>query len=506
MGRRSTVRRRRAAAGALAAAGGLWAALGMPLPASAQVTGFDSAGERALQREARLRELQQLELDQRLRANQDVPPGQRLLVDYGGFYTFSYLSLEDQDDDNRVLRQHELIGYGRLNLDGAHELFARGRIGYRDFHRGDSFDQRGDEPIDGDLDRGYYRFDLRRFRSAYYGAATDFDLTVEAGRDFAYWANGLVLAQVLDGAFVNFGNELVNVEVVAGTTPTRTVDFDTSRPTFDHNTDRGFYGAMVTLLAGEHRPFIYGLIQRDYNDEDFLDLGPIDTEFEYNTNYIGVGSVGSIADRLRYGIEFAYEYGDGLSNSFTASGLGGLVPVAQTEEDVEAYALDVKLDYLLPDVYQTRLSGEFIAASGDDDRGHTSNTFNGNLTGTDDDAFNAFGLLNTGLAFAPQVSNLLAVRVGASTFPFPDSAALQRLQVGADVFVYAKFDDDAPIDEPTAEGEFYLGWEPDVYLNWQVTSDITLALRYGIFFPSGDAFGPRDESRQFFYGGVTFAF
>ncbi len=28
----------------------------------------------------------------------------------------------------------------------------------------------------------------------------------------------------------------------------------------------------------------------------------------------------------------------------------------------------------------------------------------------------------------------------------------------------------------------YLGWEPDFYLNWQMTSDFTFVVRYGLFF------------------------
>ena len=165
---------------------------------------------------------------------------------------------------------------------------------------------------------------------------------------------------------------------------------------------------------------------------------------------------------------------------------------------------DGRLDYFLPDVRQTRLSTEVILATGDTDRGHTSNTFNGNSPDTTDNSFNGFGLLNTGLAFAPDVSNILIVRGGVTTFPFADVHALERLQLGADVFFYSKFYGGAPIDETTGE-ERYLGWEPDVYLNWQITSDITLALRYGIFFPSEDNFA-NDDARQFFYGGVTFAF
>ena len=97
-----------------------------------------------------------------------------------------------------------------------------------------------------------------------------------------------------------------------------------------------------------------------------------------------------------------------------------------------------------------------------------------------------------------------AFRVGASTFPIPDSHRFSRLQVGTDFFVFNKMREAGGIDERTETGRF-LGVEPDVYLNWQVTSDVTLVLRYGAFFPNTDVI-ENHETRQFFYGGLTFAF
>lgn len=470
--------------------------------ALAQV-GFD-ASDRALEREARLRELQEVQLDSRLRANAAIPAGQRLLVDYGAFVTVSYLSLDDAIRDNHVLRQYDLNGFARVNLDGAHEFYLRGRWGYRDFHRGDSFNGLGDEPIDGDIDRGYYRFDLQRFTEAYYGSTSDLELVVQGGRDLAYWANGLVLGQVLDGGIVNVGNSALNLELVAGVTPTRTVDFDTSRPKFDHNTERVFYGGLLSFNLGEHRPFVYGLAQLDHNRADLFQVASIRTDYEYNSYYAGAGSIGSLNDRLRYGVEFAFEFGNNQANSFDITP-SGIVGNGQPTEDIRAYAFDVKLDYLFADPNQTRFSAEYIAASGDDDRGTTSNTFDGNTPGTQDNAFNAFGLLNTGLAFSPSVSNMSALRFGVSTFPFVEYEPLRRMQVGGDLFFYMKWDRSAPIDEPTFSGRRFLGIEPDLYVNWQITSDVTLALRYGVFFPDGNAFNI-DDARQFFLAGVTFAF
>jgi len=47
--------------------------------------------------------------------------------------------------------------------------------------------------------------------------------------------------------------------------------------------------------------------------------------------------------------------------------------------------------------------------------------------------------------------------------------------------------------------------EPDIYLNWQITSDLALSVRYGAFFP-GDAIENDGKVRQFLYTGVTIAF
>ena len=128
----------------------------------------------------------------------------------------------------------------------------------------------------------------------------------------------------------------------------------------------------------------------------------------------------------------------------------------------------------------------------------------GNQPGTNDTAFNAFGLLNTGLSFAPSVSNLMMLRTGVSTFPLSHVYRMRNLQVGMDVFVYGKTDADAPIDEVTGD-ERYLGWEPDFFLNFPITSDVTLAVRYGVFFPNSSNF-PDDDARQFIYLGVTYGF
>ena len=145
-----------------------------------------------------------------------------------------------------------------------------------------------------------------------------------------------------------------------------------------------------------------------------------------------------------------------------------------------------------------------ILASGDKDRLASNTTFGGNRAGTDDHAFNAFGLLNTGLAFSPAVSNLAVGRVGASTFPLPDKTGYRQLQVGVDVLVFSKMVGEGGIDEATNDHHF-LGVEGDLFLTWQVSSDVTFALRYGGFVP-GPAIEGDSSLRNFFFAGVTYAF
>jgi hypothetical protein len=445
------------------------------------------------------RQLEQIRRDTRLQVVGDVPAAQRALVDYGAYFTAGYLSLEDSIGDTHILRQYDLVPYGRVNFDGVHDFYLRGRFAYRDFHSGDSFDG-DDDGFEGELEEGYYRFDLSRYFAAYGGKAWDDQFAVTAGRQFTEWATGLTLSQYADGVNIDadFGN--LGVRLLAGLTVPDTVDFDTSRPDFDDDTSRAFFGGMASLRLGKHRPFAYALVQRDENDDDPLAVGPIQTRFGYDSYYVGIGSTGALTDRLIYGAELVYEGGEGLSNSFDNETFD---PVAQSEEDINAWAAQLTLDYVPPDRFRSRFGAGVILASGDDDRGRTSDTFAGNASGTDDNAFNALGLLDTGLAFAPEISNIVIVRGTASAYPFPNGGAFREFQCGVDLFAYGKMLHDAPIDEPT-RNDVFLGIEPDLFVNWSIVEDVILSVRYGVFFP-GEAIPDRDP-RQFLYAAITYSF
>ena len=447
------------------------------------------------------RQLEQIHRQTRLQVDTEVPAGQRALVDYGALFSTSLWVIDDENQKTHVARQQDLEGYMQISIDGVHELFLRARSIYVDFNPGDSFDQHGDDWVEPTLERAYYSFDLKRYLSAYEGKSSENDLFIRAGRQLAHWANGLVLSRNIDGGTAKVTLDKLELDLVAGVTVPGNTDIDSSRPGFDGDTHRGFYGGMLTYETGTHRPYVYYLSQRDYNPDETLTVAAVNTRFDYDSWYLGCGSAGSFGDQWLYRLEVAYEGGSGLSNSFDmASGL----QVPQTDDDISAFGADLQVDYLLQDSNNTKLTGQVLVATGDTDRLVSTDAFGGNQPGTTDHAFNAFGLIDTGLAFAPDVSNLIMLRAGASTFPLPNNRRFRRLQVGTNLFLFGKTQSDAPIDEQTND-DSYLGAEVDVFLNWQITSDLSLPVRYGVFFP-GSAIAADKDERHFFYAALVLAF
>src|SRR5688500_14776448 len=146
--------------------------LSVILPAAAAAAALLAAGNVAsaqTQVQRFQRQLEQIQREQRILVNPEVPPEQRALFDYGGYVSFNFFAIDDTQQHTHILRQYDLVGYGRLNIDNAHELFLRARTGYRDWNSGDDFDGDGDESIVPTIEQGYYRFDLARYLGAYKG-------------------------------------------------------------------------------------------------------------------------------------------------------------------------------------------------------------------------------------------------------------------------------------------------------------------------------------------------
>lgn len=465
--------------------------------------------------------MREAERQYQLLANPALTPTERAFIDYGALANFALLAIDDINGNTHMLRLTDLQAYGLVNIDGAHEFYGRLRYTYQDFNEGDNFELRnsanftdteteGDESLDPLADRWWYKFDLANAVKASEGRVLENNLIVQAGRQYVVWASGLTLSEQLYAVRGEIELGDFEFEGLAAMTPSSSViDFDSSRPDFADNTDRNFFGAKLAYEGiPNHRPYAYVLHQSDQNDEDRATLTVVpafqvyDTRFEYDSTYFAIGSTGTVVPRLNYIAEIIHETGDSASSSLDPVTTG---PAAQTIDDISAWAGKLELHYLVRDENLSRLEFEVLGASGDDDRRiDTSNTFGGNRAGTKDRAFNAFGFDRTGLAFAAPISNILMFRAGASTFPFRTQRSLKHLQVGVDLLWFNKMDADAPLDEPT-EDHRYLGFETDLFVNWLVTSDVAVNVRYGVFFP-GEGIASEHDARHFVYTGITYGF
>ncbi|MBL0927192.1 MAG: alginate export family protein [Phycisphaerales bacterium] len=436
----------------------------------------------------------------RIKVDERLGVMERSTIDAGGYVSFSALWLKDSTGNNRRLLSPEIGVWGRGSIDGVHNFFVRGRFQYRDFSEDDSFDGRGDRWTQPFLDRYWYEFSLASAYAAYRGETLNGDFRLKVGRQYVDWGSGLVLSNNLYAARPTIRIGRVQIEGLFGVTPAdrSIIDFDASRDGYNNNTKRGYYGGLFRYrFPANHELYAYGLYMDDYNDgrtpRTALVAPPVD--FRYRTTYAGVGAQGQFTTRFGYMGEFVYQFGRSFSDPLRG---------AQTREDVSAFAGRAQLVYNFNDARSSQLYFDTIIASGDRDRLVSTDTVGGNLSGTTDRAFNSLGYVNTGLAFAPQISNLLSFRLGGSFFPFAGIEWARGLQLGADLFIHNKLLKDAPIEEATTNNMF-LGVEPVASVNWRLTSDLVVAARYGVFFPGSGIAGPKDV-RQFIFCGVTLSF
>ena len=434
----------------------------------------------------------------RLRVDTSLDVSERSVLDVGGFANFAVVNNREANGNYRRLLQPEVTLYGRAVVDGAHTVFGRARFQYRDFSRGDSFDNRGDRWTTPFLDRYWYEFDMARATEAYEGYTPDNNFNIRIGRQFVDWGAGLALSETLYAARPTVELGRFSIEGIAGvTTGDRAItDFDASRRDYNSETWRGFFGATFRYRFQDTRQvYAYVLHMPDFNSGDTPRANlPINVNFDYEATYFGIGTQGPITNNLAYVAEFVYQIGESQSDPFQGP---------QRSEDIRAFAARVQLTYFFGDEHNTQLQFETLLASGDDDRLTATDTVGGNRPGTNDTGFNSLGFANTGLAFAPSLSNLLTFRVGALTTPFPTTRWLEQFQVGLDGIVFMKLDKDAPIDEVTTDDR-YLGFETDVSVNYRITSDLAVTARAGFFFP-GDAV-TSSRVRQFVFAGVTLSF
>jgi hypothetical protein len=430
----------------------------------------------------------------RVQLDQQTPESRDRTVDAGGWLSFAYFHYNDTvGHEDRSLRQFQIRPWGSVDLQGAHQFYVRGLLNWNDWsHPPAPIDQ--NSRFQGYVERAWYQFDLGKMIQSRGGEAPAANVIFKVGREYEEFGTGLALSMPMD--LLEWRVILPNWEfkaLLAKSIHDTDNPVDESSLVQDHQ-DRCFWGgqAMYTGLD-RHRPFLYYFQQQDHTRPTFND--PFQS-YDYSSQYVGAGSSGTvITPDLYYQTELVGETGETYSRNVTSG-----------QSDICAWAYDGMLQYLFRSAMHPQVSAEYMTGSGDGDRLTSSSaTVGGNQSGTKDNAFNGFGFRDTGVAFAPNLSNIHVYVAGASFFPLESVAWFKKMEVGAKTFFYNKANHDGPIsDSALTNDDRWLGWEQDFYCDWRITSDLSWTIRYGIFQP-GTAFVDR-TSRNMLWTGFTLSF
>ncbi len=430
--------------------------------------------------------------DEQLRVllDQQSPTQRDVTVDTGGWLSLGIL---DYDDGpvviRRTLRQSQLRGWSQVNIRDTHAFYVRGLLDYDDWNGNTNPTGQGDDFYE-KLERAWYRLDVNRFCG--WDTSGPVNLGFKAGRDFQTIGNSLVLSIPLDMLNVQADVYQWQVTAFVGTTVYRSLNIDPSPLVYYHQ-DRVLAGTEWAYEGfSDHRPFVYFLGNWDHTGPSSSSLLQ---SYKYDSRYIGAGSRGILrTDEVRYAVELVGQWGRTYSNGAVSG-----------RDRIEAYAFDALLEYLIDHPTYPKASVEYMFGSGDPDRTTSAvATAGGNTINTHDNAFNAFGFRDTGMASALKISNLHIFTGGVSLFP---SARLKDLETGAKVFLYTKDRDGGAISDTSAtNGAGWVGWEWDLFCNWRWTSDLAGTIRYGTFHPGSAYNGGDTSSRDFLYTGLVFSF
>jgi len=431
------------------------------------------------------------ERDIRMRIERDVPSDQVGLVEWGGFYVPSYTFYDDIDGGHAHVTFQDLRLWTQIQMDDVHRIFARMELVYQDYAAGDAQGFRQHDLLGPNLDVGYYELDLTAAARKYWD--TDWPVRVlgRGGRQYIEVGRGIALGEVLDAGLFIVEAADWGFTGFAGRNIESTDNIDRSAPTFTRSRRTVYGGEFRYKGIDSHEPYAYFVIQRDWSDEK----PPFAVQdWRYDSQYYGVGSRGSLAPRWRYELESVWQTGDSYAHL-----------QSNDPEPIRAYAFNAQVDWYPEHPLDPVLTGEYGYASGDGDRQQATTAFFGNAAGTEDDAFQGFGYVNSGLALGARFTNLQFVRLGGQFTPYEKKTDAGRIDVGMDYYWLFKADPDGPISDFRAtDTSGDVGQEIDIFLEWRIFSDLSWTIRYGRFFP-GQAY-PDRKPRDYLYTGLNFSF
>jgi hypothetical protein len=418
--------------------------------------------------------------------------------DAGGWLNVAYFNY----DDNAARKQRQLMRYsarawGSLNVHGVHEVYFRGLLEYDHWLAGGNPASNRGNDFTEQVERAWYQFDLGQFMANKNGVYPAIGAKARVGRQFMVIGTGLTMSIPMDAIRLDLTHRLIDTMLFVGVNDGLSLNIDNSNSVANRQ-DRTFFGTQVTFKGfAQHRPFAYFFMQNDHSSPS--PRTPLQS-YSYDSRYLGLGSTGTLLPNLTYATELAFEWGTTYG---TRGGPGS------SKCDINAMAFDMQLAYTFAEVYTTpKVMVEYIYGSGDGDRTRSPTaTVGGNGPGSKDTSFSAFGFRDTGIALAPEISNIHIWSVGGSFFPLEKYELFEKMEIGSKVFLYQRDQSNGAISDPAATGGgAYVGSEWDVYCNWRITSDLSYTARYGMFMP-GTAYDGGDKTAQhFFYTGIVLSF
>jgi hypothetical protein len=429
-----------------------------------------------------LEEDRRREMDERVRSNEDLQ--QSFLWDAGGWFNSQFVQLDDPPDkDQRTLRSLDLRLWGEARIARRYLAYVRLQSEYTDFNSGDQFEGSDDNqfrPIH--VDQAYLEADW---------SSPDNEFIVRVGKEFLTLGRGLLFNSVAYGVMGSYASGPFSLRGFAAHTIIHDDDIDQSLPNSDDS--RRAFAALEGgyTLSGGHRAYLLAMVERDLNDEDPESASQ---DWDYNASYVGVGARGTVSGDLVYSMEGIMEFGKSVAAGSTE------------EESIQAFALMVGLELPFGGAMSPYAALEYMFGSGDSDRGSVTDVASGNLAGTDDEGFLAFGFVQTGFSLFPRLSNLHILRLGGSLRPLESVELFRRMEVGIFGYLYRKHQSEAPIsDSRSSEDDADVGTEVDLFLHWRLLSDVGLSINYGRFMP-GDAYADGEDARDFVSAGITYGF
>ena len=423
----------------------------------------------------------------RVELDQQQAAAQQMGLDGGGWFSFNYFKYDDNTNRERDLTEYDLLCGPSLSAQRRAYLLhpRRGRL--RGLAAGHV-----PEPVQRPRGRaGLLQVRLQPPHPQPDRPEPAGGLYRPGGRDYYVFGTGLALAQTLDAVDISVNAGDWQVRALLGKFLgdwTNPIDNSTVVENENHRCLWGFEARYKGFQ--DHEPFAYFFQTHDNNG-----IHTAGQDYAYDSRYLGIGSTGKfLLNDLRYSTEFVYE--GGQSTAFNST----------SKDEIQAFGLDAMLAVSLPDAASPAFYGRIPVGHG---RSGPAELFRAPSWAT--------GRAPPTMPSTPSASAIrgwpsprdcptcTSSSSGASFFPLENVAFFRKMEVGTRSYLYVKDSTNGGLSDLSAgESSNCAGFEQDVFVDYRITSDLSMTVRYGVFTP-GTAFDSR-EIRNAFLTGLVYSF